>query len=113
MPDEEWVLQIKTYINKHYHEPLTLALLADHCHGSPYHLQRTFKRITEMSPADYIQRVRIKHAKRELIKTNRSIAEIGVKVGLPNTSYFITLFKQQTGKTPKQYRITSGKEQLE
>jgi AraC family transcriptional regulator, regulatory protein of adaptative response / methylphosphotriester-DNA alkyltransferase methyltransferase len=113
MPDEEWVLQIKTYINKHYHEPLTLALLADHCHGSPYHLQRTFKRITEMSPADYIQHVRIKHAKWELIQTSCSIAEIGVKVGLPNTSYFITLFKQQTGKTPKQYRITSGKEQLE
>src|SRR4051794_40034310 len=43
LPDEEWTTQIKEYINANYHEPLSLELLADMCHGSPYHLQRTFK----------------------------------------------------------------------
>ncbi|MBU8568565.1 bifunctional transcriptional activator/DNA repair enzyme AdaA [Virgibacillus pantothenticus] len=113
MPDEEWVLQIKAVIDTHYHEPLTLALLAEHCHGSPYYLQRTFKRIMNMSPADYIQRIRIHHAKQKLMQTNQSIADIGVKVGLPNTSYFITLFKQYTGKTPKQFRLAFQIQQTE
>ncbi|NWO14189.1 bifunctional transcriptional activator/DNA repair enzyme AdaA [Virgibacillus sp.] len=104
MPDEEWVLQITQFIDTHYAEPLTLARLAKHCHGSPYYLQRTFKKMMKISPNDYIQQIRISHAKKQLIQTDKSIAEIGMKVGLPNTPYFITLFKQYTGKTPKQFR---------
>ena len=40
----------------------------------------------------------------ELTTTDNSVAEIGLSVGLPNPSYFITLFKMKTGQTPKQYR---------
>ncbi len=44
LPNEEWVEQIKDYIEKHYDESLTLDMLAEMCHGSPFHLQRTFKK---------------------------------------------------------------------
>ena len=44
LPNEEWVEQIKEYIQKHYCDVLTLDLLAEMCHGSPFHLQRTFKK---------------------------------------------------------------------
>ena len=37
---------------------------------------------------------------------NKSIAEVGFAVGLSNTPYFITLFKNRTGQTPKQYQKT-------
>ena len=104
LPDEEWAIQIEEYIHMHFHEPLTLEILADMCHGSPYHLQRTFKRITGLTPVEYIQKIRITKAMSELTTTDNSIAEIGVSVGLPNPSYFITLFKMKTGQTPKQYR---------
>ncbi|WP_075619469.1 bifunctional transcriptional activator/DNA repair enzyme AdaA [Paenisporosarcina indica] len=106
LPDEEWTVQIQEYINSNYHEPLSLEILADMCHGSPYHLQRTFKRIIGLTPAEYIQRVRITNAMKELSTNNKSVAEIGVSVGLPNTPYFITLFKNHTGQTPKQYQKT-------
>lgn len=106
LPDEEWTAKIKAYINKNYHEALSLEILADMCHGSPYHLQRTFKGIIGLTPAEYIQRVRISNAMKELSTNNKSIAEIGFAVGLPNTPYFITLFKSHTGQTPKQYQKT-------
>ena len=48
----------------------------------------------------------------ELITTDKSVAEIGLSVGLPNPSYFITLFKMKTGQTPKQYRKTVMEVQL-
>ncbi len=104
LPDEEFAMQIGEYIDEHYCEPLTLKILADMCHGSPYHLQRTYKKITGLTPVEYIQKVRISKAMYELITTNKSVAEIGLSVGLPNPSYFITLFKLKIGQTPKQYR---------
>ncbi len=112
LPDEEWVIQIGEYIDEHFREPLTLEILADMCHGSPYHLQRTFKRITGLTPVEYIQNARISRAMYELTTTDKSVAEIGLSVGLPNPSYFITLFKMKTGQTPKQYRIIAMEVQI-
>jgi len=104
IPDEDWVVQITDYIDEHYAQPLTLEVLANMCHGSPFHLQRTFKRIKNITPVEYIQMVRIEHAKNLLKTTEKSIGEIGVRIGLSNTPYFITLFKKKIGLTPLQYR---------
>ncbi|WP_309475296.1 helix-turn-helix domain-containing protein [Bacillus sp. 03113] len=104
LPDEEWVVQMTTYIDKHFNEFLTLEILADVCHGSPYHLHRTFKRIKGITPVEYIQNKRMKEAIRYLTTTNKSPAKIGLEVGIPNISYFITLFKKKTGNTPAYYR---------
>ncbi|SDN48782.1 AraC family transcriptional regulator, regulatory protein of adaptative response / methylphosphotriester-DNA alkyltransferase methyltransferase [Psychrobacillus sp. OK028] len=106
LPDEEWIVQIQEYINSNYHESLSLEVLADVCHGSPYHLQRTFKRIIGLTPTEYIQQVRISNAMKELTTHMKSIAEVGFAVGLPNTAYFITFFKNRVGQTPKQYQKT-------
>ncbi|GIP48291.1 methylphosphotriester-DNA--protein-cysteine methyltransferase family protein [Paenibacillus sp. DXFW5] len=104
LPDREWVGQIADYIDRHYDEKLTLELLADMCHGSPYHLQRTFKRVMQMTPVEYIQRRRIEAAKRALLHTRRTVADIALEVGIGSPSYFITLFKKTTGITPNEYR---------
>lgn len=104
LPDKEWVAVMTEYIDKHYQEPLTLEMLAEVCHGSPYHLHRTFKKVTGITPVDYIQQKRIDQASEYLVTTDRAVADIGTHVGLPNTSYFITLFKKKTGHTPTQYR---------
>ena len=106
LPDEDWVVQIREYINSNYHESMSLEILADICHGSPFHLQRTFKRIIGVTPTEYIQQVRISNAIKELSAHNKSIAEVGSAIGLPNTPYFITLFKKRTGQTPKQFQKT-------
>lgn len=104
LPEEEWVTQIKEYMNKHFNEPLTLNHLADICHGSPFHLQRTFKKIFDISPVEYLQQIRIEKAKELLTTTNKPLDEIGPAIGMHNIPYFITLFKKMTGHTPIQYR---------
>ncbi|NHN29724.1 methylphosphotriester-DNA--protein-cysteine methyltransferase family protein [Paenibacillus sp. S3N08] len=104
LPDHEWVASVTAYIELNYMEHVTLNLLADISHGSPYHLHRTFKKVKGMTPVAYIQQIRIGHAQQQLISTKKGIAEIGQSVGLPNTPYFITLFKKKTGSTPGDYR---------
>lgn len=104
LPDKEWVALMTEYIDHNYMAPLTLETLAEVCHGSPYHLHRTFKKVTGITPVDYIQQKRIAKASDYLLTTEQAVAEIALRVGLPNTSYFITLYKKKTGYTPTQFR---------
>ncbi|WP_424991960.1 bifunctional transcriptional activator/DNA repair enzyme AdaA [Paenibacillus castaneae] len=104
LPDDEWITLVTDYIDINYMESLTLNQLADICHGSSYHLHRTFRKVKGMTPVDYIQQTRIDHAKALLIQSKKAISEIGECVGLSNTPYFITLFKKRTGYTPASFR---------
>lgn len=45
LPDREWVEAIARYMERHYDSAITLNMLAEMFHGSPYHLHRTFKKI--------------------------------------------------------------------
>ncbi|OME17927.1 AraC family transcriptional regulator [Paenibacillus odorifer] len=104
LPDKEWVAVMTEYIDHNYMAPLSLETLAEVCHGSPYHLHRTFKKVTGITPVDYIQQKRIAKASEYLLTTEQAVAEIALRVGLPNTAYFITLYKKKTGYTPTQFR---------
>ncbi|MFS0725996.1 bifunctional transcriptional activator/DNA repair enzyme AdaA [Paenibacillus sp. 1P07SE] len=104
LPDEEWVAQAAACIDNHFAEELSLQRLAEMCHGSPYHLQRTFKRILGLSPLAYLQHARIRQAQELLHTTGLTTREIGARVGMANLSYFTTLFKRYTGTTPAHYR---------
>ena len=70
-------------------------MLAEMCHGSPFHLQRTFKRIIGLTPIEYIQQFRVLKATKYLLHTNQSIKEISTAVGIENPEYFATLFKKK------------------
>ena len=104
LPDEEWIEQIKLYMDNHIAEEVTLSLLAEVSHGSPYHLQRTFKKVMDISPNEYLLSIRIEKAKKLLKTTNKKLIEISALIGIKSVPYFITSFKRKTGFTPMQYR---------
>jgi len=108
LPDREWVEEIKSFIGRHCQEPLTLGAIAAACHGSPYHLHRTFKRVEGVTPADYLRSCRLARAAGELRQSGRSVAEIGARVGYPNPATFAAHFKRETGFSPSEYRRGSS-----
>jgi len=108
LPAEEWVRQIKDWIDENYHEHLTLEGLAELFHGSPFHLQRLFKRVQGMSPNEYIQKARMEKAVQLLEEDKRKVKDISEAVGFQSAPYFITLFKKRYGCTPAAYRKKGG-----
>jgi AraC family transcriptional regulator, regulatory protein of adaptative response / methylphosphotriester-DNA alkyltransferase methyltransferase len=104
-PDVELVMQMKDLIQRRCHERLTLSAVAKQLSISPYHLHRVFKRVTGLTPAQYICRTRITRAM-ELLKHehNKSVTDIAIGLGFRSISHFSTVFRQATGQTPSEYR---------
>jgi transcriptional regulator GlxA family with amidase domain len=68
------------------------------------HFERRFKKATNNSPLEYIQRVKIEAAKKHLESSRKNINEVMYDVGYSDTKAFRTVFKKITGLSPVEYR---------
>ncbi len=93
-----------SYIEKNYSAGITLADLARECSMSPNYFCRFFKSVTKETPIGYITRYRIEMACEFLI-SGMSITDTAYSCGFNDISYFINIFKQQTGISPKKYQM--------
>lgn len=96
--------QIKDYIDQHYQEKITLDQLSQLFFINKYYLTRVFKEQFGITINNYIQQVRITHAKQLLRFTDLSIEKIANQVGIDDSNYFIRQFKQIEELTPNEYR---------
>lgn len=96
--------KIIKYICKHYTEDLTLTSIAEQFYISPFYLSKIFKRSTNLSIVEYINSLRIRHAKELLETSSTKIAEIAEIVGFSSSSHFSRTFKLVTGLSPQQYK---------
>jgi AraC-like DNA-binding protein len=72
------------------------------------YLARCLKKHTGLSPIQYLHTLQIEKAKSLLQNTSLTVSEIGGQLGMENPSYFIKLFRKQTGLTPGQYRTAAA-----
>ena len=92
------------YLNEHYAEGTSVESLAKVAHYSTAQFRRLFHSLTQMSPTDYIAKVRVNAAKTLLITTDKRIADIAAETGFFDHSHFIRTFTRHTGITPAKYR---------
>lgn len=83
---------------------MNLPYLAAEVFVSPNHLGMLFKKKMGKTPLVYIQEYRLARAEELLRTTKQRVSVIAEQVGIPNTSYFGTLFKQAYGMTPGDYQ---------
>lgn len=72
---------------------------------SAEHVARTTRAVLGLTPSDYVNRVRMDYAARELRFTPKPIAQIALDCGIGNLSHFYAVFKKAQGMTPRSYRI--------
>ena len=95
---------VKSFLDEHYKEKLSLESVASHFFIDKHYLARLFKEQYGVTLVTYLQQVRITHAKRMLRFTNKSIEEIGLECGIGELNYFSRVFKKLEGVSPSEFR---------
>ena len=91
-------------LNDRFTEHLELGEVARDLGVHPTHLARAFRRHFRTSPGEYVRRLRVEFACRELASSRRSLSEIARLAGFADQSHFTRTFKRLTGTTPARYR---------
>lgn len=93
------------YIHENYTKDISLYDVSKHVYLSYRYFSGIFAKHIDVGFVKYISSLRIEEAIK-LLKTGKySVKEISDKVGFRNCNYFIKIFKQSTGVTPKQYCV--------
>lgn len=92
------------YLQKHYDQEITLQSVADHLGISRVYLSKIFKKETGVNFVDFLSRLRIRKAIELLQTSTLKVYEIAEMVGFKNAAYMSFCFKEETGKSPSDYR---------
>jgi transcriptional regulator GlxA family with amidase domain len=110
MHTDEDVKKAQKFIETNFHERITIDELSDRFALSRRSLERRFKRATNNTVAQYIQRVKIEAAKKSFETSRKNISDVMFDVGYSDTKAFRGTFKKITGMTPIDYRNKYNKE---
>ena len=92
------------YIGSRLSEKISADDVAREIGLSKYYFLREFKKITNMTLVEYINGLRCEKAREMLKEENISIAEISLRCGFENGSYFNKIFRNETGVSMSEYR---------
>lgn len=98
------ILPAIEYIRQHYQDSLSVDELSNLCHMSSSSFRRYFHAALNISPYDYIMKVRMKIAAHYLSNSEMPIVTVAQNCGIPDPANFIHHFSKKYQMTPKEYR---------
>ena len=108
--EDESIKKAQDFIENNFQNKITVDQLATMFALSRRNLERRFKKATANTVIEYIQRVKIEAAKKNLETARKNINEVMYEVGYNDTKAFRTTFKKITGLSPIQYRNKYNRE---
>ena len=102
--EDEGVKKAQEFIEQNVAEKILVHELASQFAIGRRSFEKRFKKATNNTPVEYIQRVKIEAAKRSLETSRKNVAEVMYDVGYYDTKAFRTVFKKITGLSPIDYR---------
>ncbi|MBB6673390.1 helix-turn-helix transcriptional regulator [Cohnella nanjingensis] len=102
---ERHIQRVISFLEAHYHEPVTLERVADALHLSKTYLSNLFKEVTGTTVFQFLYNRRINQAKIQFKLTpHLSVTEVAQSVGFAHLAHFSRQFKAAIGCTPEAYR---------
>lgn len=108
--EDEAIKMVQDYIELNYMEKITVEELANKFSIGRRTFERRFKKATNNSVAEYIQRIKIEAAKKQLETGRKNVNEVMYEVGYNDTKAFREMFKKITGLSPLEYRNKYNKQ---
>lgn len=102
--EDEPIRKAQEFIEQNVTEKISVEELASRFAIGTRHFARRFKKATNNTPAEYIQRVKIEAAKKQLEDTRKNVNEVMYDIGYIDVKTFRTVFKKITGLSPIDYR---------
>lgn len=106
-----WLHQAKELLQEQFSQQLSLSSVAEFVGVHPAHLAKVFRKHCQCTVGEYVRRLRLEYAVRELTHSSKPLAEIALLAGFYDQSHFNREFKLHNGMTPAQFRkvIRAGK----
>lgn len=98
------IARIQAWLSNRWRDTESMEQLAQDAKMSERTFKRRFKHATGYTPMDYLQHLRVEHAKQHLENSALPVDEIAAVVGYREPAFFRRLFKRITGLTPSAYR---------
>lgn len=108
--EDEAVKAAQDFIERNFQDRITVDQLAEMFAVGRRSFERRFKKATNNTIVEYIQRVKIEAAKRSFETSRKNITEVMFDVGYTDTKAFRDVFKKITGLTPIEYRNKYNKQ---
>ena len=99
-----WLSRAKDLIYSGFLESSSLSEIAGQVDIHPVYLASAFRRYYGCTVGEYVRKLRIEFAMKQLISSDTPLAQIAVIAGFANQSHFNKMFKRHTGVTPGAYR---------
>lgn len=99
----EAVQRMQDYIAEHIAEQITLADLAGVSLFSPWYSYRLFRQWTELTPADYIRRLRLSASALKLRDEGRRVIDVAFALGFGSVDGYQRAFLREFGCNPREY----------
>lgn len=102
--NEPLLADVFAFIEAHYHEPISLKDIAAAVGLTPGHLTTVVRRKTGRTVQSWILERRMAEARKMLVNTDQTVAQVGRSVGYGDPVYFSRTFRQANGTTPLSWR---------
>lgn len=96
--------KIETFVKSHFMEDIRAEDLAKHLFCSVPQVFRYTHKYFGLSPANYINGIRLQQAEIKLRTSNKTVTEIAFSCGFSDSAYFSKLFKKNYAQSPLRYR---------
>lgn len=101
---DEMVMRAQDYLENNFSEKISMEKLSEKFTVGRRNFDRRFIKATGNTPVEYLQRIKVESAKKELESSRKTVNEVMYAIGYTDIKAFREIFRRFTGLSPLEYK---------